>query len=503
MAKYPKITSGDREAATKKDLLSILPHELMEEFQAFVFEKNPKGVKIGAVDPKNAALQRYAKERFGKNITWFSATDDDIEFILKNYIPDFKNEILHWASTANDTNNNVTKVVDGIMKYAFDEKASDIHIEPLRNETIVRFRVDGVLHPVFNLPRDIHQSLIARLKILSNLKIDEYRRPQDGRIEPEDFPETSLRISTMPTLFGEKAALRVLDDSSKSLFIRDLGLSEEQKSIILKNIEKPYGMIIVSGPTGSGKTTTLYAILQSLKKEGLNISTLEDPIEYTLSGVNQIQINPRADLTFPSGLRALLRQDPDIIMVGEIRDSETGIMASDAAMTGHLVLTTIHTNDAPSAFTRFLEMKVQDFVVSSTINLVIAQRLVRKVCGKCATQKKLDATILKKIKERGDVVSALEEREKGLSGVLEKYEFRSGTGCKACLQSGYVGRVGIFELLAPSKKIHDLILNRGSAEQIKAVAEKDGFRDMITDGIEKVFQGITTFEEVLRTTKSI
>lgn len=503
MPKYSKISSEIKNIETNKELLNFMPWELIEEFQAFVFEKNDKGVKIAAVNPENKNLQNYAKKIFGNNIKWFNATKDDITFALRNHKHDFRNEISYLASTARETNENVTRIVDKIIKYAFNEKASDIHIEPGRNESNIRFRIDGTLHTIVSLPKNIHSALIARFKILANLKIDEYRRPQDGRIEPEEFPDTSLRVSMMPTLFGEKIALRVLDDSSKILSIRELGFSEEQEKILLENIEKPYGMIIASGPTGSGKTTTLYALLQLLKKEGLNISTLEDPIEYTLQGVNQIQINPRVELTFASGLRSLLRQDPNIIMVGEIRDSETAIMAANAALTGHLVFTTLHTNDAASAFIRLLEMKVEDFVVSSTVNLVIAQRLVRKVCDACATNKKLDSIILNKIKERKDILEALEAKERGLSKKIQKQTFRIGQGCEKCFQTGYHERIGIFELLSPNKEIHDLILQHKPAESIEVSAIKNGFRNMITDGIDKVFKGTTTFDEVLRVTKNV
>lgn len=503
MAKYPKITPDDKNFEIKKELLALMPLEMMKKFRAFVFEKTEKETKIAATDPNDKDLKKYAEERFGKKIKWFLAADDDINFVVSKYSNDYKNIILQLAQTALETNNNIVMIVDNIIKYALTEEASDIHIEPLRNETVVRFRIDGILHTVLQLPRSIHTSLIARFKIISNLKIDEYRRPQDGRIEPEEFQNISLRTSIIPTLFGEKIALRVLDESNKNISIDELGFSEEQKKIILKNVEKPFGMVIASGPTGSGKTTTLYALLQILKRDGVNISTLEDPIEYTLSGVNQIQVNPRFELTFASGLRSLLRQDPDIIMVGEIRDSETAGMAANAAMTGHLVFTTIHTNDAASAFTRFLEMGVEDFVVSGTINLVIAQRLVRKVCSHCATQKKLDEIIVNKIKERPDIIAVLEEKKEELSEGIEKKKFVIGKGCEKCYQTGYLGRLGLYEVLTPTKEIHDAILNHESSDQIKALASKQGFKDMVTDGINKIFDGKTTFEEVLRTTKNV
>lgn len=500
---YPEIPAEIRGVVPSKELLNLMPLEIIKEFQAFVFEKTSESVKIATMNPEHATLRHFVKERFGKNIAWFTASKDDLSLILKNLTHDFKAEISHLAATQSETNDNITKLVDRVIQYAFHEKASDIHIEPTRLETHVRFRVDGMLHTVSSLPRNLHQAVVARFKILANLKIDEYRRPQDGRIEPEEFKDTSLRVSTIPTLFGEKIALRVLDDSNKDLSIRKLGFSQEQERVLLENIEKPYGMIVTSGPTGSGKTTTLYALLQLLKKDGLNISTLEDPIEYMLTGVNQIQINPRVELTFASGLRALLRQDPDIIMVGEIRDSETAVMAANAALTGHLVFTTMHTNDASSAFTRLLEMKVEDFAVSSTVNLIIAQRLVRKVCDSCATEKKVDPIVLKKMKERGDIMAILKKRQNKLTSQVADQSFRAGAGCQACLHTGYGGRVGIFEFLVPNQEIHELILKHAPAERIKAAAEKAGFRDMIEDGIDKVFAGITTFEEVLRTTRDV
>ncbi|MDP2910155.1 MAG: GspE/PulE family protein [bacterium] len=417
-------------------------------------------------------------------------------------IEDFQREISDLISNAPATNDNIIKLANKIIRYALEKKASDIHIEPRKEGANLRFRIDGNLQTMLNIPNSVFKPVIARFKILANLRLDEYRYPQDGRIEPEEFPDTSLRVSTMPTLFGEKIVFRVLDDSNKNLSLSALGFSEEQKKIILNNIEKPFGVIVASGPTGSGKTTTLYAILQAIKKEGLNISTLEDPVEYVLSGVNQTQINPQSKLTFPSGLRALLRQDPDIIMVGEIRDSETSVMATNAAMTGHLVLTTIHTNDAPSSFIRFLEMKVEDFVVANTINLVVAQRLVRKICPLCAKKRKLEPTVLKKIRERKDIMAALEKKKKGLSKNIENHEFSIGAGCDQCLGTGYSGRIGIFELLESSKEINNLILNNKSTEEIRISAEKNGFKDMVSDGIEKAFSGITTFDEVLRTTKN-
>ncbi len=500
---YPRISSEMREKATDKELLGLMPWNLVKDFKAFLLAKNSQQVKVAAFDPNNPALRNFIKERFGGQVSWFQAVEEDINFVLQSYNRDFQKEILELANSDGEKNRHIAAITDSIIRYALSEKASDIHIEPLRHSLKIRFRIDGFLHTVLELPKNIYQPLTARIKIMANMKIDEYRRPQDGRIEPEGLDATSLRVSTVPALFGEKIAMRILDESNKNLSIDELGLSAEEEKMIVDNIEKPFGMIISSGPTGSGKTTTLYSLLQQIKKDGINISTLEDPVEYILEGVNQIQINPRVKLTFPSGLRSLLRQDPDIIMVGEIRDSETAIMAAGAALTGHLVFTTLHTNDSSSAFTRFLEMGVEDFVVSSTINLVIGQRLLRKICPFCREESVLDPVIIQKIKERPDVLTALEAKEKGLAKNFEKMAFKKGKGCPSCFQSGYLGRIGIFELLVPNKKIHDLILKHESSEKIKEAALEAGFKDMISSGLEKVFRGQTTFSELMRTTKNV
>lgn len=500
---HPEIPAETMEKLMQeKELLNLIPWEIAKEFGAFIAHKSPDIVHIAALDPENASLRAYAHERFGENISWFTARQTHLDEVLNRQNRDYAGELARLVQADMNAAGNIAEFTDLLIKYAFSEKASDVHIEPSRGDTSIRFRMDGGLHTVLTIPRKIHNALVARFKVLANLKLDEYRRPQDGRIEPEEFPTASLRVSTIPALFGEKITFRILDDSNKNLAMRDLGFSQIQEEILRENIEKPYGMIVSSGPTGSGKTTTLYALLQVLEKDGINISTLEDPVEFAMAGVNQIQVNPRADLTFASGLRSLLRQDPDVIMVGEVRDSETAVMAANAAMTGHLVFTTMHTNDASSAFTRFLEMKVEDFVVASTVNLVIAQRLVRKVCAACAVKQRLGAATLKKIRERKDIAYELEKRNPSMLQSIAKKTFLAGEGCPLCFQTGYVGRIGIFELLKPTGEINELILQHASSEKIKRAAEKEKYEDMIADGVNKVFEGITTFDEVLRTTKT-
>ena len=498
---YPQFPSELKQQLPPKEALELMPRDLIEEFGAFVFAKDEDGVKIAARDPNDKFLRRFIDERFGERVVWHIAQEEDLAFLLDNLARNFSEEIGRLADGSAGTNGNIVSLVDRIFRFSFSKAASDIHIEPTREVSVVRFRIDGVLHTLLRLPSDIHNALVSRIKILGNLKIDEYRRPQDGRIELVEFPDLTLRISTVPTLYGEKVAIRVLDDSHKDFSLRSLGFSEAQEAILVRNIEKPFGMIVTSGPTGSGKTTTLYGLLHMVPKEEVNISTLEDPVEYALAGVNQIQVDPRAQLTFASGLRSLLRQDPDVMMVGEIRDSETAIMAAEAALTGHLVLTTLHTNDAPSVFTRLLEMKVEDFTVASTMNVVVAQRLVRKLCQACSKNEKLGSAILQKIKERPDILATLEAMGSGISSLADK-EFKTPVGCDMCLQSGYRGRVGLFEVLEMSKTVHDLVLQHASADRIRDAALQSGFRDILADGIDKALAGTTSFAEVLRATRN-
>lgn len=396
----------------------------------------------------------------------------------------------------------IIEATDVMIARAIEGRASDIHIEPSREGATVRLRVDGALQPFLELPREIYYAIMARLKILASLKTDEARRPQNGRIELDRYAASSVRISTIPTLHGEKAVLRILENSEPRDFSLDrLGFSAVHQELIARAIQKPFGMIVSSGPTGSGKTTTLYGLINLLPKNDINISTLEDPIEYSLAGVTQMQVNPAIGLTFASGLRALLRQDPDVMMVGEIRDSETAVIAANAALTGHLVFTTLHTNDAPSAFMRLLEMRIDDFVTASIANLVIAQRLVRRVCDHCATMRMPDPAIIKKMSEYRDLVKALITLGKD-SHEFTRTELKIGAGCRRCMNTGYLGRIGIFEILELNKQVHDLILAHASAETMKATCEETGFRDMASDGMAKVVAGVTTLEELLRVTKS-
>lgn len=379
-------------------------------------------------------------------------------------------------------------IVDDIVESAHDLRASDIHINPTATSVKIRFRIDGVLQDVFDMPKEILPELIGRIKILSNLRMDEHQSSQDGRfrITAKDTDNVDVRVAISPSYYGESAVLRLLTDKAEKFDLENLGFSEENRKKIISAIEKPFGMILATGPTGSGKTTTLYTILKMLNKKESAIITIEDPIEYAVDNIKQIQVNPRTNLTFADGLRSILRQDPDIIMVGEIRDSETASIAVNTALTGHLLLSTIHTNDSATTLPRLLDMKVEPFLAASTVNIAIGQRLVRKICEKCKVAKKLTDIEMKSL---SDVIKLKFSGDKNI--------YR-GEGCEACNQTGYDGRIGIHEVLVVDNDIREGMLRKDSADSIKRIAVKNGMKTMIEDGLDKVFKGITSMEEVLR-----
>lgn len=379
----------------------------------------------------------------------------------------------------------IVRLVNLIITQAVRERATDIHLEPRKTDVAVRYRVDGLLHNSRLLPRHLHPAITSRLKILSQMNIAERRIPQDGRIPLNvDGREIDLRVSTLPTIFGEKVVMRILDKSSTLFSLSQLGFTPDVQTIFERVISQPYGMILITGPTGSGKTTTLYAILRQLNSAEKNLITVEDPVEYQLTGVNQVQIHPKAGLSFANALRSILRQDPDIVMVGEIRDSETAEIAINAALTGHLVLSTLHTNDAPSAITRLMDMGIEPFLISSSLIGVSAQRLVRKICPHC----KIEYSPLL------DPLRAL-----GLDIPLEvEIKFYRGQGCEQCQGKGYLGRTALQEVMVVDDPIKDLILSRASSMQLKQQAQSKGMKTLLEDGWHKVLEGITTIEEVLR-----
>jgi general secretion pathway protein E len=381
----------------------------------------------------------------------------------------------------------VVKALDHILGYAFEQRASDIHFEPKRNLTLVRLRIDGVLHDVHVIPKIVYEAVVSRIKLLSGANLAEKRRPQDGRIKRDQGGrEVELRISTMPTAFGEKAVLRIFDPDILLKTIDELGLSPHDLPKFNDFIARPTGIILVTGPTGSGKTTTLYSVLKHLSKPEVNIVTIEDPIEMVFEDFNQVQVRPQIDVTFSSTLRTVLRQDPDIIMVGEIRDKETADHAVQAALTGHLVISTLHTNDASSSITRLLDLEVPHFLITSTLIGVVAQRLVRENCKRCVEEYEPSEAEAAAMKIPFDK--------------LKPYRFRRGKGCLHCRETGYMGRTGIYEILPMSEKIRRLVSNQAASLEIFKAAREEGLRTLKEAGIEKVFRGATTVTEMVRVT---
>lgn len=391
----------------------------------------------------------------------------------------------------------VPKIVASVINFALTMRASDVHLEPEENNLRIRYRVDGILSNISVLGSDIQPQIISRIKILANLKLDESRVPQDGRFEVDfERKQVDIRVSTLPTVRGEKVVMRLLDKSQGILSLEDLGMTGQAFKKTLEAIAKPYGIIISTGPTGSGKSTTLYAILNRISKPAVNIVTIEDPVEYEIPGINQCQIKPKIGFTFADGLRSILRQDPNVIMVGEVRDTETASMATHAALTGHLVLTTLHTNDAAGALPRLTNMGVEPFLITSSINLIIGQRLVRRICPKCREEIKITANLRTQIEE--ELVKIPESKDAPQKN-NSPYKFYQGRGCQECNQ-GYRGRLGIFEVLSVGNKIEDMVIGRSSSSEILKQAQTEGMITMRQDGLLKATEGLTTLDEVIRVT---
>lgn len=505
----------------KKDILNMIPAPLAQTHHVVAFDANKKTVSIAMLDPGDLQTIEFIERKTGLVATVYITAPGDISDALRRYHADLESDIS--ISQISDNGEDVgagelqkaaeelpiVNIVNSILEHAVYEGASDIHIEPAEAEVVVRYRVDGVLKGVMNLPKKVQQGIIARIKILSNLKIDEHMIPQDGRFKIQISDEKlAFRVSILPVYEGEKIVMRILHEGQKPLSLDQLGFLPGPRAIVEEAIEKPHGMILVTGPTGSGKTTTLYSVLGILNKPEVNISTIEDPIEYHVGGINQSQINTRVGFTFAAGLRSFLRQDPDIIMVGEIRDAETGEIAIHAAMTGHLVLSTLHTNDAPTTLPRLLDMDIPPFLVAFTANIIIAQRLVRKVCEHCKKEYTLDKDELKELasvfdmKRMKDLFADHDIKLKTGESHLEKMTFYRGEGCRRCGKTGYKGRVGIYEVLDITKDLTSMINKRATAEEIKSYArDKQKMITMLQDGLIKAKQGITTIEEILRVTR--
>jgi type IV pilus assembly protein PilB len=507
----------DREEIEEK-LLDIFPKETAEHYKIIPLKKIGEKIQIGAVFPEDFQVKEVLKflekqKKLSFDVVLISPSNfkellkkyEEVKKELIEVVESIKREVGEVVPELSVTEAGrlteappVVKAIDTILKYATEGSASDIHLEPLPKESIVRFRILGKLTKTLTFPIQIHSALVARIKILANLRIDETRIPQDGRFSfMFEGRKIDLRVSTFPTTFGEKVVLRILDPKKGLRKLEELGLKGKNFEIFQKAIQKPYGMILITGPTSCGKTTTLYAILQKLNKEETNIVTLEDPVEYLIEGVNQSQIRPEIGYTFATGLRHILRQDPDIILVGEIRDKETAELAVHAALTGHLMLSTLHTNNAPSAILRLIDLGIEPFLISSSLILVVSQRLVRLLCPKCKQKVKAH----EKVKEL--IINTLENLPEGIKKEIKiekEIEIFESKGCKECNFQGFIDRTGIFEVLEIDNELESAILKKPTEKEIFEIARKKGMITLREDGILKVLAGETTIEEVLKET---
>jgi len=497
----------------KPDTLAILPENMARERMAIVFEKDKDRVKVAMSDPKDLETINFIRKQTGLEVDPYLATDGEIRRGLMLYRRGLYQEFSkiineNVAQLAGEEGVKavekvpVVKILDSVIEFAVAEEASDIHIEPHSEGVVVRFRVDGRLRDIITLPRIAHDPLIARIKFLTNLKIDEHRKAQDGRFKKSvEGQKISFRVSIIPTYHGEKVVMRLLPEEAQTYSLQELGITGHNLEVVKKTMKTPTGMLLVTGPTGSGKTTTLYTVLNMLNDEETNISTIEDPIEYSIDRVNQIQVNPGVGISFANGLRSILRQDPDIIMVGEIRDSETAEIATHSALTGHLVLSTLHTNDAAGTLPRLLDMGIEPFLIASTVNIAVGQRLVRRICPTCMESYNLDAGAISSIKKETDMEATLNRlAERGVirKKDLSSLRFYKGNGCDQCGGTGYRGRIGIYEILEMKEDIRELVSSQADAGKIKEQAIKNGMITMLEDGIQKALEGKTTIDEILR-----
>src|SRR3989344_2520500 len=493
--------------------VSLLSESIARRYMVLPYRFDPKAqiLHLASSDPFNTNLTEFIEKKIGKkvvltladaqeiskgiNLSYTQGLSPEVSEALKEYQPDIaKKPIEDIGSIIKEAP--IAKIASTILEFAIKSRTSDIHIEPEEVKTRVRYRVDGILNEKLSLPKSIHEALVSRIKILSDMKIDERRIPQDGRFSLKlGNEEVDLRVSTLPTVHGEKVVMRLLKKTGGIPALSELGLRGPQYKDLEDAILKPYGIILVTGPTGSGKTTTLYSILSRLNKPNINILTLEDPVEYRLSGINQVQINPQAGLNFATGLKSFLRQDPNIILVGEIRDKETTQLAIQAALTGHLVFSTLHTNDAATAIPRLIDLGGEPFLIASVLNLSMGQRIVRKVCQNCKEFYTPTPEVQKSIKdELGNLFP--KQYPDG-----QPIRLARGRGCEECNHSGYMGRIGIFEILNITTGINNLVLKEASARDITAQAVKEGMILMKQDGFLKALVGVTTLEEIMRVTE--
>lgn len=483
--------------------LHLLPEAAAISQKTVIWKRNAEGVFVATTDPDNLEFLRLLKKRFREPVMVAFATKYGITEALRGYQKDWIDQIVARLEKmkVNPQDEDVVSLVQLILSAAYEQRASDIHIEPEREEAVVRFRIDGVMQERVRYPIAFHEKVVFRIKILARLRTDEHASAQDGRFELRVGPNLlNVRVSILPITHGENVVMRLLSEQFQRLRLEDLGMQEDDLERIKRAAELPHGMILATGPTGSGKTTTLYAVIHILNQPDVNVMTIEDPVEYDISGVRQIQVNPRTNLTYDAGLKSIVRQDPDVIMVGEIRDAETAGIAVNAALTGHLMLSTLHSNDAPTAFPRLAEMGVEPFLVASSVNVIIGQRLVRRICSDCLGSYQLSEEEYEAVSQDSALLALI--RKIGGKKDLARTQFYKGMGCTACGHTGYRGRSGLFEVLQVSESLRPLIVNKATSLDIRSLAIKEGMRTMVEDGVEKVFKGVTTIMEVLRATKA-
>lgn len=482
--------------------LTIIPERVARANKIIAFEASDSGLSVATSSPENSEPIMFAAKKAGLKPKIYFSTDRDIEEALSLYKEQIKStfdsmlaEEVSKVGKSTDKEAPIAKIVDTLIEYGYDYKASDIHIEPTEEESLVRFRIDGVLHDMLHLPKNLHDQIITRIKVLSKLRTDEHLSAQDGKMQARLEKETvDVRVSLVPIVEGEKCVMRLLTSHYRQFGLTDLGMSDEDLEKVKKGMKKPFGIIISTGPTGSGKTTSMYSILKILNTREVNIATIEDPVEYEIEGINQIQVNQKTNLTFAEGLRSILRQDPNIIYVGEIRDEETAGIAINSAMTGHLVLSTLHTNNAATSLPRLIDMNIEPYLIASTVNIIVGQRLVRKICSSCKVSYTIDyQKMVKYFKE--EVV------KKYFPASDKEIRVFQGRGCEVCNNTGYTGRIGVFEVLVMSEKIEELLIGKADASQINKQAIADGMTTMFEDGLKKAQQGLTTVEEIMRATK--